>query len=109
MFYLGNFGDTIVPDVEYDYILLSGVMFSIGNLILLGSTTNNNATRVQSLVFPYRLAEQDCHKLLHSEHDSWKERGAPKALLGNIRISHIQMPSREPFDLRKFLHSMSGA
>ena len=33
------FGDSMVPIIEQDYILLLGLVFYIRNIILLGSTT----------------------------------------------------------------------
>ena len=36
------FGDTMVPIIEQDYILLLGYSFYIRDIILLGSTTNKD-------------------------------------------------------------------
>ena len=36
------FGDTLVPIIEYDSILLLGIVFYIGNIILLGFTTKKH-------------------------------------------------------------------
>ena len=36
----------MVPNIEQDYILLSGIVFYISYIILLGSTTKKNATHM---------------------------------------------------------------
>ena len=40
------FGDTMVPIIEYEYILLLGIVFYRRNIILLGLTTKKTATHV---------------------------------------------------------------
>ena len=41
-----GFGVTMVPNIEYDYILLLGIAFYIRNIILLGATTKKSTTHL---------------------------------------------------------------
>ena len=40
------FGDTMVPNIDQDYILLLGMVSYTGNIILLGSTTKEDYSNV---------------------------------------------------------------
>ena len=45
------FGDTMVPNIDLDYILLLGYSFYIRDIILPGSTTKKNTTQLFFLGF----------------------------------------------------------
>ena len=49
------FGDTMVPNIEYDYILLFGIVLYIRNIILLGSTTKKSITHIENRATTWRV------------------------------------------------------
>ena len=80
------FGDTRVPNIEYDYILLWGIVFCIRNIILLGSTTKKHYSHGQG-------ARKCCgFATLHSSFVSW--------VAGDLRHDLLSVPQQDSTSMR---------